>query len=191
MVTRKAQSFCRLCMGHCGVRVSVDEDDRVVSIDADRDDPFTLGYACFKGLQSGAAHNSPDRIVRPLKRQPDGSFEPISIEQALDEIAARLQPVLKHHGPAAIGGYKGGGAFFTSSSLMMLNDWLRALGSPKAFSTVTIDQSAKYVTAGRLGVWPAGRDPFHRGEVFLIVGGNPLVSISTVGFDTRNPAKRL
>lgn len=191
MVTRKAQSFCRLCMGHCGVRVSVDEDDRVVSIDADRDDPFTLGYACFKGLQSGAAHNSPDRIVRPLKRQPDGSFEPISIEQALDEIAARLQPVLKHHGPAAIGGYKGGGAFFTSSSLMMVNDWLRALGSPKAFSTVTIDQSAKYVTAGRLGVWPAGRDPFHRGEVFLIVGGNPLVSISTVGFDTRNPAKRL
>ncbi len=191
MVARKAQSFCRLCMGHCGVRVAVDADDRVVSIDADRDDPFTLGYACFKGLQSGAAHNSPDRILRPLKRQPDGSFEPISIEQALDEIAARLQPVLKHHGPAAIGGYKGGGAFFTSSSLMMLNDWLRALGSPKAFSTVTIDQSAKYVTAGRLGVWPAGRDPFHRGEVFLIVGGNPLVSISTVGFDTRNPAKRL
>tara|TARA_R100001509_G_scaffold162743_1_gene135184 strand:+ start:17846 stop:19930 length:2085 start_codon:yes stop_codon:yes gene_type:complete len=178
-------------MGHCGVRVALDADDRVVSIDADRDDPFTLGYACFKGLQSGAAHNSPDRILHPLKRQADGSFEPIGIEQALDEIAARLQPVLTHHGPAAIGGYKGGGAFFTSSSLMMLNDWLRALGSPKAFSTVTIDQSAKYVTAGRLGVWPAGRDPFHRGEVFLIVGGNPLVSISTVGFDTRNPAKRL
>lgn len=191
MVARKAQSFCRLCMGHCGVRVALDADDRVVSIDADRDDPFTLGYACFKGLQSGAAHNSPDRILHPLKRQADGSFEPIGIEQALDEIAARLQPVLTHHGPAAIGGYKGGGAFFTSSSLMMLNDWLRALGSPKAFSTVTIDQSAKYVTAGRLGVWPAGRDPFHRGEVFLIVGGNPLVSISTVGFDTRNPAKRL
>jgi anaerobic selenocysteine-containing dehydrogenase len=178
-------------MGHCGVRVALDADDRVVSIDADRDDPFTLGYACFKGLQSGAAHNSPDRILHPLKRQADGSFEPIGIEQALDEIAASLQPVLTHHGPAAIGGYKGGGAFFTSSSLMMLNDWLRALGSPKAFSTVTIDQSAKYVTAGRLGVWPAGRDPFHRGEVFLIVGGNPLVSISTVGFDTRNPAKRL
>lgn len=191
MVTRKERSFCRLCMGHCGVRVSVDEEDRIVSIDADRDDPFTLGYACFKGLQSGAAHNSAERILRPLKRQPDGSFEPIGIEQVLDEIADRLQPVLKQYGPGAIGGYKGGGAFFTSSSLMILNDWLRALGSPKAFSTVTIDQSAKYVAAGRLGVWPAGRDPFHKGEVFLIVGGNPLVSISTVGFDTRNPAKRL
>lgn len=191
MVARTERSFCRLCMGHCGVRVSVDDQDRVVSVDADREDPFTLGYACFKGLQSGAAHNSEKRVLQPLKRQPGGSFAPIGVEQALDEIADRLRPLIDQYGAGAIGGYKGGGAFFTSSSLMMLNDWLRALGSPKAFSTVTIDQSAKYVTAGRLGIWPAGRDPFHKGDVFLIVGGNPLVSVSTFGFDTRNPAKRL
>ncbi|MAL95130.1 MAG: nitrate reductase [Haliea sp.] len=184
-------SFCRLCMGHCGVKVSRDDAGRITAVEPDREDPFTLGYACFKGMQAAEAHNSPERILRPLKRLPDGSFEPIGIEQALDEIAERLDAIRQRKGPVAIGGYKGGGAFFTSSSLMMLNDWLRALGSPKAFSTVTIDQSAKYVTAGRLGVWPAGRDPFHRGDVFMIVGGNPLVSVSTVGFDTRNPAKRL
>ena len=191
MTRQTHHSFCRLCMGHCGVRVSRDEDGRISKVEPDQEDPFTLGYACFKGMQAPEAHNSSERILRPQKRQPDGSFVAIGIEQALDEIAERLTGIRQQHGPGAIGGYKGGGAFFTSSSLMMLNDWLRALGSPKAFSTVTIDQSAKYVTAGRLGIWPAGRDPFHRGDVFLIVGGNPLVSVSTVGFDTRNPAKRL
>jgi len=191
-VTAQTQhSFCRLCMGHCGVRVTRDGAGRLTRVEPDREDPFTLGYACFKGLQAPEAHNSPERVLRPQKRLADGSFVPVGIEQALDEIAERLGGIRARHGPDAIGGYKGGGAFFTSSSLMMLNDWLRALGSPKAFSTVTIDQSAKYVSAGRLGIWPAGRDPFHRGEVFMIVGGNPLVSISTVGFDTRNPAKRL
>ncbi len=185
------RSFCRLCMGHCGVQVTADESGRITDVEPDREDPYTLGYACYKGMQAGEAHNNPDRILRPLKRQADGSFTAIGIEQALDEIAERLGTIRQQHGVNAIGGYKGGGAFFTSSSLMILNDWLRALGSAKAFSTVTIDQSAKYVTPGRLGIWPAGRDPFHRGEVFMIVGGNPLVSVSTVGFDTRNPVKRL
>jgi anaerobic selenocysteine-containing dehydrogenase len=65
------------------------------------------------------------------------------------------------------------------------------VGSPKAFSSVTIDQSSKAVAAGRIGIWPPGRTPFHRGDVFLIVGGNPLLSLTTTGFDFRNPLKRL
>src|SRR5690554_4426885 len=100
-------SFCRLCMGHCGVKVSRDDAGRVRAVEPDRDDPFTLGYACFKGMQAAEAHNSPERILRPLKCQPDGSFEPIGIEQALDEIAERLDAIRQRKGPAAIGGYKG------------------------------------------------------------------------------------
>ncbi len=184
-------SFCRLCMGHCGVVATVDAAGRLVRIRGDQQDPQTLGYACFKGLTAPEAHASPERILTPRKRRPDGSFEPIPLEQALDEIAAKLRTILAEDGPEAVAGYKGGGAFFTSSSLKMLNAFLAAIGSPKAFSSVTIDQSAKAVAAGRIGIWPPGRTPFHRGEVFLIVGGNPLVSVSTNGFDTRNPQKRL
>ena len=53
-------------------------------------------------------------------------------------------------------------------------------GSPKAFSSVTIDQSAKAVALGRIGIWPAGRDPCGRGEVFMIVGANPLDSLKNL-----------
>ncbi|MEZ4280807.1 MAG: molybdopterin-dependent oxidoreductase [Myxococcota bacterium] len=188
---REALSFCRLCMGHCGVVATVDERGRLVRIRGDRDDPQTLGYACFKGLSAPEAHASAERILAPMKRMPDGRYEEIPASQALDEIAAKLQAILAEDGPEAVAGYKGGGAFFTSSSLKMLNAFLAAIGSPKAFSSVTIDQSAKAVAVGRIGIWPPGRTPFHRGDVFLIVGGNPLVSVSTNGFDTRNPQKRL
>ncbi|MFO0690373.1 MAG: molybdopterin-dependent oxidoreductase [Myxococcota bacterium] len=184
-------SFCRLCMGHCGVVATVDDAGRLLRIRGDHDDPQTLGYACFKGLNAPEAHRSPERILAPRKRMPDGRFVEIPLETALDEIAEKLRAILAEDGPEAIAGYKGGGAFFTSSSLKMLNAFLEAIGSPKAFSSVTIDQSAKAVAVGRIGIWPPGRVPFHRGDVFLIVGGNPLVSVSTNGFDTRNPAKRL
>ena len=191
MSAREKLSFCRQCMGHCGVVVTLDENEHLVSIRGDHEDEQTLGYACFKGLTAPEAHNSPDRILEPMKRMPDGRFEAIPLEQALDEIAAATREILDQDGPEAIAGYKGGGGFFTSSSVKMLNAFLAALGTPKAFSSVTIDQSAKAVAAGRIGIWPAGRTPFHRGEVFLIVGGNPLVSVSTNGFDIRNPQKRL
>jgi len=189
--THEALSFCRLCMGHCGVVATVDGEGQLLQIRADRDDPQTLGYACFKGLNAPEAHRSPGRILKPLKRMPDGTFAPIPLERALDEIAMKLRVILAEDGPEAVAGYKGGGAFFTSSSVLMLNAFLAAIGSPKAFSSVTIDQSAKAVAVGRIGIWPPGRTPFHRGDVFLIVGGNPLVSVSTNGFDTRNPQKRL
>jgi anaerobic selenocysteine-containing dehydrogenase len=178
-------------MGHCGMVVTVDENEKLLKIRGDHDDEQTMGFACFKGLNAPEAHNSSDRILQPLKRMPDGKFFPISREAALDEIAGKIADILEQYGPESIAGYKGGGAFFTSSSVMMLNSFLTALGSAKAFSSVTIDQSSKSVAAGRVGIWPAGRIPFQKADAFLIFGGNPLVSLTTLGFDTRNPVKRL
>lgn len=178
-------------MGHCGVVVTTDDDGRLLDIRGDQDDPQTMGFACFKGMKATESHNSPERILRPLKRGPDGELAPVDPEQALDEIAAKTQLIIDRYGPEAIAGYKGGGAFFTSSSVMMLNSFLAAIGSPKAFSSVTIDQSSKAVALGRIGIWPAGRDPFNRGDVCLLVGANPLVTVSTNTFDNRNPVKRL
>ncbi len=188
MATKR--TFCRMCLGHCGMVASIDNNGQLTELRGDHEDSQTLGFACFKGLKSPEAHNSKDRIVRPLKRMPDGAFKPVSLDVALTEIAEKLSALIKHHGAESIAGYKGGGAFFTASSSMMLNSFLAAIKSPKAFSTLTIDQSSKTVTAGRIGIWPAGKTPFQRGDVLLLVGGNPLVSVSTNGFDFRNPVKR-
>lgn len=190
MALREEKSFCRLCMAHCGMVLSI-EDDRLVAVRGDHDDEQTLGYACFKGLQAPQTHYAPGRILRPLKRQPDGTFVEIGLEQALDEIAAKTAEILERDGAEAIAGYRGSQGIITSSAALMLPAWLRALGSPKFFTSATIDQSAKLVSLGRIGLWPAGRVPFGQADVLMIFGGNPLVSISSNSFDIRNPQKRL
>src|SRR3546814_20329712 len=72
---------------------------------------------------------------------------------------------------------------------MLTRDWLSALGSHNHDSTLTIDQSAKVVTAERIGTWQAGRQNFTGNGVALLFGANPLVSITQL--DPRNPVKRL
>ncbi len=177
-------------MGTCGMVLSLDEVGHLTGIRGDRDDPQTRGFACFKGLRAVEAHNNPARILRPLKRLADGTRIEIPLEQALDEIAERLSAVRTEYGADAVAGYKGGGAFFTASAVVMLNDFMRALGSPKTYSSVTIDQSAKAVAAGRLGMWLPGKLPNDKCGVMLLVGTNPMVSVNPP-FDCRNPVKRM
>jgi anaerobic selenocysteine-containing dehydrogenase len=183
------KSFCRICIGHCGVVLSLDHDKRLVGIRGDKEDTQTLGYVCFKGLQAVEAHNGAERLLHPQKRLPDGTFERIGLEQALDEIAAKMRQALDGGGPEAIAGFKGGGGFMNAGACTLINEILAALGSAKMFSTNTIDQSAKYIAANRLGIWPPGLHPFRGSEVVLMIGGNPLVSVTN--FDVRNPMKRL
>ncbi|HQR04129.1 MAG: molybdopterin-dependent oxidoreductase [Proteobacteria bacterium] len=191
MANREVRSFCRLCMSHCGVVLTVNEADRLVAVRGDRDDTQNLGYACFKGLQAPQTHDSPHRLLHPLKRQPDGSFVRIDLEQALDEVAEKVSAIVARDGAEAVAGYRGSQGVINSAASIMLPAWLRALGSPKFFTSATIDQTAKGIAIGRIGLWPPGRVPFAQADVFMVVGGNPLLSIAGNGIDIRNPSKRL
>src|SRR5262249_40376526 len=156
--------------------LSLDANNKITGMRGDRDDRQTLGYACFKGLRAIESHYGAARILHPLKRQPDGSFVRIGLEQALDEIAAALRKVLDENGPEAIGACRGNGAYMNAAAVNLSVDFLQTLGSHKLFSPNTIDQSAKIVAAERLGYWPPGVHPFHGSEVVLMIGGNPLLS---------------
>ncbi len=187
--TTEVKSFCRMCQAGCGMVVELDHNCHVVNVRGDKDDLNTMGFACSKGLQAPEAHNGAGRILRPLKRTPQGTFEPIALEQALDEIATIMRGILDRDGPEAFAGFKGSGAYNSSASSMMLLDWLNAIGSHKIFSGFTIDQSAKLVALERIGFWPPGFHPFHQSDVAILFGGNPLVSLASLDF--RNPIKRL
>ena len=88
---REEVSFCRICTGQCGVRLTLDENDRIVKIRGDKSHPLTQGYSCAKGVYNDELHNSRERILHPMKRLENGSFEPISLAQAFDEIADKLR----------------------------------------------------------------------------------------------------
>src|SRR5437016_3139016 len=95
MALKEVRSYCRTCLAMCGTIVTVDEEEnRIVKIRPDAESPLSQGYICSKGLSAGEQHNEPSRILRPLKRQPDGSYVEIDSEQALDEIAEKLRTII-------------------------------------------------------------------------------------------------
>ncbi|MEO8299372.1 MAG: molybdopterin-dependent oxidoreductase [Burkholderiales bacterium] len=188
---KEVNSFCRMCMGRCGMTITVDEHQAVVAVRGDKDHPLTQGYACFSGLQAPDIHRGPERLLHPLKRQPDGTFVRIELSQALDEIAERLRTIIDIHGPSALAGFKGTGGYSNTLMARLLPNWLKALGSQAMFSTMTVDQSAKWVTTERLGHWDGGRNHFFESDVAMLVGVNPLVSQTTLFFPSQNPVKAI
>jgi anaerobic selenocysteine-containing dehydrogenase len=185
--SRVVKTFCGICAGLCGLDVTLDTAGEITGIRGDQGNPLTQGYACIKGLQLPAAHSSPARLLHPLARQKDGTFVRIGLEQALDDIGARLAAILERDGPEAIGAFRG----TLSYSNYMLPAWVRCIGSHGFYSTMTVDQSAKWVTFERLGGWAAGREPFATADVMLLVGANPLVSLSTFNFNNQHPVNSM
>src|SRR5262249_51245190 len=151
MSVREEKSYCRICSAFCGMIVTI-EDDRVVKVRGDRDDPMSRGFACFKGLQAPEQHNSPKRLRRPLYRV-DGDLVEGSSARLMDEAGRKLKAITDAHGPDSVGVYMGPQCGYNTISPGMVSALVAALGTPRLFITMTIDQSAKWVAEQRLGKW--------------------------------------
>lgn len=181
-MTHKAKTFCRNCGALCPMEVTI-ENGRVVDAQPDGSASPYGAYMCVKGLSSIAFHNgAEDRLLTSHKRDDSGNHRPIAATQALDEIAAKLSELLDRHGPRSIAIYHGTGAFRSVLGGLLEKAFLSAIGSPNLFSTMTIDQSAKWVTAGRMGVMASGKPAFRDVDLAVIVGNNPVVSHQTFPF---------
>lgn len=186
---REVKSSCRICIGTCGVKLTI-EDDRVTRVRGDKDHVLSRGYACIKGLSAADAMNAPERILHPMKRMADGSWQRIPFETALDEIAGRMAAIIEEEGAESAALFKGTQAYLNVTAAPMLEAFQRAIGSPSFFTTMTIDQSAKFVGMNRIGMWRAPMHHFHDAEVLMLCGGNPLVSLSVQGVIPFNMTKQ-
>lgn len=182
---------CRLCSGNCGVVATHDDAGRISRLRGNRASPFSKGFACGKGLDAFLSMYAPDRLLHPMKRMADGTFQAIGLDQALDEIAARLRVILDEQGPRAVAAFNGTAHYCNSVLVQMIEDWLAAIGSVNRYSTVTVDQSSHMVTAGRMGSWNAGRHRLDGSDVAMMVGSNPLVSLGAYFLLSSDPMKRL
>lgn len=70
----------------------------MTALEGDPDHPITRGVACSRGRRIRERTESPDRILHPLKKVA-GRWQRISWDQAIDEIAGRIQHILatSHH----------------------------------------------------------------------------------------------
>src|SRR5579875_3927691 len=98
---------CILCACNCGVEMQVERGE-IVRVRGDRAHPASRGYACEKA-QRLAYYQRNERLLAPLRRRPDGSYEQVDWETAIAEVAAGLAAVRDEHGGGAIFYYGGGG----------------------------------------------------------------------------------
>ena len=92
------------CPSACALEVTT-EDGRIVDVVGDRTHPFTRGVICGKVHDYAERVYSPLRVLRPMRRvgpKGAGEFEPISWDDAIEEIAHRLTRVVAQWGPEAI-----------------------------------------------------------------------------------------
>ena len=88
------KTACVLCSANCGIEVRIDGRE-ITRVRGDKDHPASKGYTCEKGLRVNHYQNGRDRLTAPLKRMDDGTFQEISWDQAIKEVAD--QPVSYTH----------------------------------------------------------------------------------------------
>jgi anaerobic selenocysteine-containing dehydrogenase len=84
------------------------EDGRLLKLQGDPEHPMTAGFACAKVNREHEWVHSPERVLTPLKRvgpKGEGRFQPITWDQALDEIVTRWTAIFAADGPLGVLGY--------------------------------------------------------------------------------------
>lgn len=175
-MTTTAKSFCRICGSGCGIVVELD-GQQVVKVRADEDHPVSRGYTCPKGRAIGTEHHSADRLEVPMIRI-DGVLQPTTWDHLLDDLAAKLTGIIAEAGPAGVGSFIGGGGFLDASGFYSLLSFLRTIGTPSAYSDLTIDSVAKAL-AGELFAGISGLEPradLANTKMVIFIGTNPVIS---------------
>ncbi len=102
--TSVLKSVCRSCHGGCGALLHVQEG-ALTKVEGDPMSPLNKGRLCPIGAATLDLVYHPDRLKYPMKRQgPRGSgkWERISWDDALGEIAEKLQAIKDEFGAEAI-----------------------------------------------------------------------------------------
>lgn len=168
---------CNLCEAGCGLKFEVD-NNRIVSVQPDDDDPHSHGYVCPKGMAIADIHHDPDRLRRPVRRGADGQFTEISWDEAFALAGTRLREIRARHGKDAVAAYFGNPLVHNYSGIIMAGALLKALDSRNRTSAGSQDTSprfaASYYLYGNILVLPV--PDLERTDYFLCIGANPAVS---------------
>jgi anaerobic selenocysteine-containing dehydrogenase len=164
---------CRVCNKGCPMIAKV-RDGRLVSVHGDPDNELYQGFTCLKGRAMPTVINGPGRLLHSLRRSRDG-FEPIPVETAMDEIAARLCEIVDKHGGRAVATWNGTQTQnFPTPALMQA--FSAAIGSPMKFGSFTVDKPGRAIAWAMLGKWQAPPQGFVATDVAMMIGINPLIN---------------
>jgi anaerobic selenocysteine-containing dehydrogenase len=178
-------SVCNLCPGGCGLRVRR-IGDRVVKVEGNPFHPVNSGRLCPRGQAALQGLYHPDRISGPMRRVgPRGalrSFERVSWDRALAEIAARLKSMRDSGHPESLVLLRGGARRIGSR---LARRFLKAFGSPNDLTLERGEDSASLALQLGQGLFAAPSYDLSSADYVLSLGGALLEAWSSPVHTTR------
>ncbi len=179
-MSSKHYRTCNLCEAMCGLEVELDGKE-VVSIRGDERDVFSRGHVCPKATALKDLYDDPDRLKRPVRRVGD-RWEPISWDEAFDEVVERIDEIQKEHGRDSVGVYLGNPNAHNFGTMVFGPPFLRTLRSKNRFSATSCDQLplmlASYFMYGHQLLFPV--PDIDRTDFMMLLGANPLASNGSI-----------
>ena len=150
------KTTCHGCTRRCGVLLTV-EDGRPVKVKGDPSQPLSRGFMCARGRAIALElSQDPRRLTTPLKRvgeRGEGKWQPISWEQAFNEIAEKLRTIIGESGPEAVGVSLD--SMISTGLAFSGNRFARLLGTPNVF---TMGGQTCYGNSGQIEMLTYGHD---------------------------------
>ncbi len=167
---------CIMCANNCGIEVKV-KDDHIVKVRGNKNSPFNKGYVCNKALSVGYYQNHNQRVLSPLRRKADGSFEEIDWDTATGEIADKLKAIINEYTARSVA-FIGGGGQANHLDVPYAIFFLQALGTQYIYNALAQEHTQKrWINGHMFGSeeldFIADED---RCDVLLIIGSNPWMS---------------
>lgn len=177
-VPRTLHSVCALdCPDGCGLLIDIDDQGRGSRLRGDPDHPVTRGFLCAKVARYLEHEYSSARLLHPLRRtgaKGEGRFARISWDEALDEIAARLQSTAAEHGPESILPYSYAGTMGVLNYGGMDRRFFHRLGASRLDRTICSAagmEGMNDATGHRYAVEP---EQFRNAKLIIAWGANIL-----------------
>ena len=188
------RSACIICLNRCGILAHVTDDGTVDKILGDPDNPHNHGKTCAKGDAGMEGLRDAERVTTPLRRTNpdkgigvDPGWVPISWEDALSEIAARLKEI-RDEDPTGL-------LFSTFDAYQLrgpfIGAWINAFGLP-GFTTwsaqIFCGNNVHGISYMNQSAFEGVPDPVHSRYIMLF--GSQFGSVVALRHDARRPGPR-
>ena len=165
------------CPDTCALKITV-EAGRVVKVAGDPDHPPTHGALCTKVSRYPERTYHPERVLTPLKRtgpKGSGQFMPVSWDEALTDIAARLTAIAARD-PQAILPYSYAGTMGLLQGESIAARFFHCLGASLLDRTICSSAGGEALAAtygGKLGMH---LEHYADAKLIVIWGSNSIAS---------------
>jgi anaerobic selenocysteine-containing dehydrogenase len=180
MQVNTRHSVCALdCPDCCSLLINVDASGRGSKLRGNPDHPVTRGFLCGKVARYLEREYSPDRLLYPLRRsgaKGSGQFARISWDEALDEIADRLQSCAARFGSESILPYSYAGTMGLLNGSGMDRRFFHRLGASRLDRTICASAGGAGLTDAlgvKYGIEP---EQFRNSKLILAWGANILAT---------------